>query len=142
MYALLLRWQRIEMHLHCYTISENKSEGDTSREEPITSPILLQENFHNMIFYDVFQLSLGARSTTQLGQTSKSPQNRSICNNIDFLTNTTMWTPSVVNICLFITIGPNFLGIGKRCRINIRVDLQLKWQIWQIPNQQRLHHQV
>jgi len=46
-------------------------EGDTRWEEPITSPIFLQENFDDILFHDILQFPLRSRRGTQIGQSRK-----------------------------------------------------------------------
>src|SRR5438045_7909965 len=93
--------------------------GRTCREEPIAAPILLQKDFDNIIFHDILQFALKSRSPTQSRQASKSTQNRSISNNIDFLTKTLMWTPSVIDVCALGTIEFDFQRIRECYRIDI-----------------------
>src|SRR5579859_637916 len=98
-------------------------EKHTCWEEPIRTPIFLQENLNHFVLHDEFQLPLRARGASQLWQTSKIPENSGVGHDVDFLTNTMMRTPAVVDIAFRRTIRIDLVRIGEGVGVEIRINL-------------------
>jgi len=60
---------RIVMNFHGYVSCVNR--GNTSREQPIASPIFLQENLDDILFHHILQLSLWSGRRTHIRQPRK-----------------------------------------------------------------------
>jgi len=95
----------------------------TSWEEPITSPVLLHVNLDHFLLRDILQCTLWSRGPAQVAESSKSTQNSSICDDVDFFANTNVRTPSVVDITLVRTIQIDFQGIFEFSWVQVRADL-------------------
>ena len=95
----------------------------TSWEEPITSPVLLHVNLDHFLLHDVFQCTLWSRCPAQVVKSSKGTQNSSVGDDVDFLAETMMRTPSVIDITLIRTIQIDFQGIFEFGGVQVCADL-------------------
>jgi hypothetical protein len=86
------------MNFHSYTVSQEVKRPLTGWKVPITSPIFLHIGLDDLVFHDVFQLSLRSRCTSEVRQPSETAQDSRIGHNIHLLTNARVWTKSIIDI--------------------------------------------